>query len=170
MWLEITEQPHFSHRNLKTWNYILGHDCLEIKNMNKKIWQKTLKFDSLSKTSDIKSQNLQNSISKSLTAVSCMTNVLSNNCSTYDQDKIKDIFKNKIKRCAISALLLGKANHSFCFPGCKLRGRPRKQWNSLNLVLANFSSFKVNHYYLMLFNWYQFFRFRTYIYITKFHF
>lgn len=84
--------------------------------MNKKIWQKTLKFDSLSKTSDIKSQNLQNSISKSLTAVSCMTNVLSNNCSTYDQDKIKDIFKNKIKRCAISALLLGKPNHSFCFP------------------------------------------------------
>ena len=94
-----------------------------------------------------------------------MTNVLSNNCSTYDQDKIKDIFKNKIKRCAISPLLLGKANYSFCFPGFKLRGRPRKQWNSLNLVLANFSSFKVNHYYLVFFNWYQFFRFRTYIYI-----
>ena len=75
-----------------------------------------------------------------------MANVLFNNCSTYDQDKVKDIFKNKFQRCAFSALMLGKATQNFYFVGFKFRERPQKLQNLRNLVPANFSFFKVNHY------------------------
>ena len=82
---------------------------LEVTKVNKEVWRKTAHK---TKTFDIRFQYLQDLILKSLTVASYLGNQLFENRLERDQATIKENFKILIKRCADSALLLGKESKS----------------------------------------------------------
>ena len=97
------------HKRRKTWKSFKGNPLngLEANKVNSEIWQQTAHQ---TKSFDLKLQNVQKLILKSLSVLSKKASTLYEHRWEKDRTKLVALVKATIKNCADTAVFLGKAN------------------------------------------------------------